>query len=847
MPQLQPSFLDDVRVSGDGVVPPRTLGLSVLALSVAGLGVWLQTPGEVRHVELLCVLALVPPFLLAYHRGWRRPTVVLVAGMAVLTGAAVGSTLVAGGAWLDGWPIVGATAGLVAVSLGWGYSRTLLRPAGGDLGRYAERLRRLTEGTRAIQGRVTLDERLEAVVEHARRVMEASRAEIVLVDDLEADRERIQCGDGVGDEAAGTPPARRVLSAPIRERGGEEIGRLEVTRRAGDGEPFDRADAALLGQIAELASTGIQSARLYEELRTSEERYRTMADDVIDGSGVGVLVVTPGGRVEWTSRAFEEFFGLRRGEALGERHERLFRSRIEPLVHDGRAFREAVLEARERNVEHFRIECRVTASRDGRRPERWLEHMSSPITTGLYAGGRVEHYADVTERKRAEQALAHAAGHDALTGLPNRTLFLDRVERLLEHVERTPDHRFALLFLDLDRFKLVNDSFGHQTGDRLLQAVATRLRGCLRSADTVARLGGDEFAIVLHEITEDADAVRLARRIRSALESPFGVGGHTVHVTASIGIALSEARYADPEAMLRDADTAMYQAKEESDGHRLFDESMHARVVEELDLETGLRYAIERGELRLEYQPLFRLQDGTMEGVEALLRWTHPSRGEIPPSRFVPIAEETGQIGRIGEWALQEGISALAGWSRRHAAAGELFLAVNLSPRQLLDEELGECVTTMLADADLEPSRLVLEVRERDVAAGHARLRDRMAALRGRKLRIALDDFGAGSSSLAALGRIPADFLKLDPSCTEAGPARSPLLEAVSSLTRSLGLTLVAEGVETDGYLEDLKRVGCRLGQGYALARPMSEHALDRRLDEADGERGGKRVLELIS
>lgn len=793
MQREQPSFVDDVRVSVRDEVPWWALGISGLALAAAGV--------------------------------------------------AVGGTL-AGGPDLDWWIYGGAIAVLV-VGLGSGYATARFRRAGGDLGRYAERLRRLTEGARAIHGEVGLDERLEATVEHTRRVMDASAVELALDDGSDGPR-GVRRGDPADAEPGGLFASRRVLAAPLQDRSGVGIGRLEVVRRR-DEDAFDGSDEALLGQMAEIASTGIQNARLYEELRRSEERYRTMSDDVIDGSGVGVLIVTPGGRVEWTSRAIEEFFGLRRGEALGERHERLLRSRIEPLVHEGRAFREAVLEARARGEERFRTECRVKASRDGRRPERWLEHMSSPITTGLYAGGRVEHYTDITERKLAEQALAHAAGHDELTGLPNRKLFLDRVERLLEHVERDPEHRFALLFLDLDRFKLVNDSLGHQVGDRLLRAVATRLGRCLRSADTVSRLGGDEFAIVLHEIGEDADAVRLAHRIRSSLENPFGVGGHTVYVTASIGIALSEARYDDPEAMLRDADTAMYRAKEEGGGHRLYDESMHARVVEELDLETGLRHAIERDELRLEYQPVFHLDTGTMAGVEALLRWNHPSRGPIPPSRFVPLAEETGQIERLGDWVLREGIGALAGWRRRCGGADELFLSVNVSPVQLQEEGLAERVAAILAEFGLEPSCLVLEVAAGAVSADDARLRDRLAAIRGRRLRIALDDFGSGSSSLAAVGKIPADMLKLDPACTDVGSARLPVLEAVSGLARNLGLTLVAEGVESDEYLQDVKRVGCSLGQGYLLARPMSEVELGRRLDEADGEHDGRRVLKLIS
>lgn len=872
MVERRASIVDKLQPSGDREIPPRALGISLLALAAAGIGTWLQAVGEVQYLGLLWVLALIPPFMLSYYRGWRGAAFALGAGMVVLIAAEVGGTLLSAEDGMDWWVYAGVSAILIVVSLGSGHSTSLFHRAGDELGRYADRLRALTDGARAIHAAVELEDRLAEIAERTREVMEASSVEVVLADDEDEGYRRIRLGEEVTGRRSGLFSARRVLTAPLRDREGREIGRIEVARRSGEeAGPFDASDEALLGQMAELASVGIQNVRLYDDLRTSEQRYRTMTDDVIDGSGVGVVIVNPGGRVVWTNRAVEEFFGLHRGEAVGERHERLLRSRLEPMIEDGRSFREAVQEAREGHVEGFRIECRVRASGDGERPERWLEHMSSPITSGLYEGGRIEHYTDVTERKRAERELAHTAAHDALTGLPNRNLFLDRVQRLLEHSSRNPDHRFALLFLDFDRFKRVNDSLGHQVGDRLLEAVGERLEECLRSADTVsrlspedrsagagaaetgagdtvARLGGDEFAVLLHDISEDADAVRLCERIRRVLEEPFDLNGHTVYVSASVGIALGSRGYETPEAMLRDADLAMYQAKEEEGGaHRVFDATMHERLVEELDLETSLRHAVERDELHLEYQPIYRLASGDMAGLEALLRWTHPERGRIPPSRFVPIAEKTGQMGRIGEWVLREASGALAGWSRRYAGADRLFLSVNLSSRQLLDEELDREVLAILESRGLAPSRLVLEITERALAEAPDASRERLEALRKREVRVALDDFGTGYTSLWSLDRLPIDLLKVDQGLAGAGAARAAVLEAVGKLADSLSLAVVAEGIETEDFLEEASRVGCGLGQGYLLGRPVREEDVDRLLEREEGGRDERRGLALIS
>ena len=437
--------------------------------------------------------------------------------------------------------------------------------------------------------------------------------------------------------------------------------------------------------------------------------------------------------------------------------------------------------------------------------------------------------------EHASLALGHArsvadalreAFRDLLTGLPNRALFLDRLEVALARAERTGDP-VNVLFCDLDGFKTVNDSLGLQAGDRLLILVAERLRGCLRPADTLARLGGDEFAVLLEEREEPGEGPRAAQRMLDALEAPFKLGGREIYVSASIGIA---AGTQDPDTLLRDADLAMYRAKAQGKGrYAAFEPQMHTAVVERLELELDLKRAIERGELALVYQPIFNLRSGAFAGLEALLRWRHPTRGLVPPLRFVPLAEESGQILALGRWVLHAACQQAALWRARYPAVEGLQVGVNISAAQLREGNLVDEVEEALEAAQLGADGLTLEITEHSLMEDTDACVRRLEQLKRLGIELAIDDFGTGYSSLTYLRRFPVDNLKIDRSfVAEIGPGKEPaLLRAIIDLTDAFDLTAIAEGIERPEQLRRLVELGCHLGQGNLLSRPLSASDAD--------------------
>jgi diguanylate cyclase (GGDEF)-like protein len=429
------------------------------------------------------------------------------------------------------------------------------------------------------------------------------------------------------------------------------------------------------------------------------------------------------------------------------------------------------------------------------------------------------------ERKRAEVQLAHQALHDPLTGLPNRTLFLDRLQLALARGQRRPSG-VAVLFLDLDRFKVINDSLGHDTGDRLLVDVAARLQAVLRPGDSVARFGGDEFTILCDEIDGERDAVTIAERVGEAVAAPFVLDDTEVFLTASVGIAMASGHDARPEGLIRDADAAMYRAKERGKSrYELFDGVMRKRAVERLHTENALHRAIERGELRVHYQPMVELATGLVAGVEALVRWQHPERGLIVPAGFIPLAEETGQIVELGEWVLREACTQHRRWMREHGDGGPLRLSVNLSARQLAQPDLAANVASVLEDTAMEAAQLCLEITESVVVQDTEPAIEALNALRAQGVLIGIDDFGTGYASLTLLKRIPADLLKVDRSFVAGlgtDPQDTPIVLSVVRLAEALGLAAVAEGVETPEQLAELQAVECRYAQGFLFARPMA-------------------------
>jgi diguanylate cyclase (GGDEF)-like protein len=440
--------------------------------------------------------------------------------------------------------------------------------------------------------------------------------------------------------------------------------------------------------------------------------------------------------------------------------------------------------------------------------------------------GRAIRYA--IERKQAELELARHALLDPLTGVANRSLFIDRLKLALARADRH-DHSVAVLFLDLDRFKAVNDGFGHDVGDVLLRETAGRLGGLLRPSDTVARFGGDEFLALCDEIRDRSHAVLVAERLSGGLAEPFVINGQEVYIGASIGISLASNSSTTPEALIRDADQAMYQAKHERSRYQVFEAGSGTGAGRRLFVENELHKAVERDELRLYYQPEVDLALKTIFGVEALLRWQHPERGMLSPADFIPVAEDTGLIVPIGEWVMYTACEQLASWRREGVCAPELTVSVNVSLRQLDDDGLVDMVESAINAAGIPPAALCLEITEATVAANAARTLEQLERLKWLGVGLSLDDFGVGVSSLSVVGSYPLDMLKIDRSFAHRladGERPRRLFEAVVGVTRSLELRAVAEGVETKEQLEYITSLGCEAAQGFYLSRPDTAAAI---------------------
>jgi len=440
----------------------------------------------------------------------------------------------------------------------------------------------------------------------------------------------------------------------------------------------------------------------------------------------------------------------------------------------------------------------------------------------------------VIERQRAEELLTHNALHDNLTGLPNRILLLDRLTTALARAKRQAD--LAVLFLDLDRFKLVNDSLGHEAGDRLLVATASRLSAAVREGDTIARFGGDEFVVLCEDVGSVEEAILVADRISAALATPIALDGGEVFVTTSIGIALSSGAQQTAHALLRDADAALYRAKETARGsHEVFNEDMRSRATRRLETVNALHRAIERDELLLHYQPVVALGSGETVGMEALVRWMHPERGLVPPAEFIPLAEESGIIAAVGRWVLREACRQRREWIERIPGAARLTIGVNLSPRELHDPSLVDEVAEVIAGAGIDPWGLVFEVTESVLMSDAGVTIQRIEQLKKLGVRIAIDDFGTGYSSLASLRRLPVDVLKIDKSFIDGldkDPEKAAIACTVVRLAQALGLRTIAEGVEHAEVARALGEFGCDLAQGYYFARPLVPDAMEWRLRE---------------
>jgi diguanylate cyclase (GGDEF)-like protein/PAS domain S-box-containing protein len=576
-----------------------------------------------------------------------------------------------------------------------------------------------------------------------------------------------------------------------------------------------------------LLTTAIRYARERQRvetaLRASEERYALAVRGANDGLWDWDL---ESDRV-YLSPRWKQMLGYAEHE-VGDRPDDWF-----ALIAEGDRERlRSALEAHAASVEpHFELEHRMR-HRDG--SEVWV------LTRGVLvrdASGRPVRMAgsqtDVSARKRAEQQLLHDAFHDGLTGLANRTLFLDRLSIALAARRRVGGESFAVLFLDLDRFKTVNDSLGHSVGDLLLAETGRRLIHLMRPSDTVARLGGDEFAILAGGVRDSAAAAHIAERVQRELARPLAVGGQEVFSSASIGIALPVDPETSAEGMLRDADLAMYRAKATGPGrYQVFDRELHAAAVQLLKLETELRRAVAAGDFVMHYQPIVSLVDGRIVGFEALARWAHPERGLVPPANFIAVAEETGLVVPLGWLVLERSCAQARSWQARYPSDPPYFMSVNVSGKLFAQEGAVEHVLRILERSGLAPESLRLEVTESVVLDHGETVMSGLRTLRGMGVQLSIDDFGTGYSSLSYLQRFHYDSLKIDRSFVrdiEVQDSRV-IIETILTLASHLGIGVVAEGVETEEQLQRLRTLGCPHGQGFWFARPLDEDGAEQLL-----------------
>jgi diguanylate cyclase (GGDEF)-like protein/PAS domain S-box-containing protein len=559
------------------------------------------------------------------------------------------------------------------------------------------------------------------------------------------------------------------------------------------------------------------------ELRASEQRFQAL----VQHSSEVVILVDADGKVEYVSESMTRVFGYSEAHLLGRPLTRILDDDA------GIRLRQGLAEVAERAYGVLELELPLR-HRDGH--QCTVQFTITNLLDNPSVGGLVLNTRDISERRQLEDQLVHQAFHDSLTSLANRALFKDRVDHALQRTKRqTPS--VAVLFLDLDGFKEVNDSLGHAAGDRLLIQVAERLHSCVRPSDTVARFGGDEFAVLIEDASDDIDVVQVAERVLEGLRQPFVVNGRELHVRGSMGIARMDGDVDGADQLLRNADLAMYRAKAAGNGgYERYDPEMHTELVQRVRLEADLRRALEAGELFLQYQPTFDLASGQLVGAEALARWRHPTRGLVPPTEFIPLAEASGLIRPLGAWVLREACRQAAEWQRSAPRRDKpLALSINLSGRQLQFPEVVDDVGLALSESGLPPDSLVLEMTESVLMDDNENVLDILRRIKQLGARLAIDDFGTGYSSLSYLHRFPVDMLKIDRSFVERlshASDNAELARTIVRLGQSLQLVTVAEGVEDSAQFLALRRMGCDIGQGYYFGRPMESEEIGRLLGD---------------
>ena len=550
-----------------------------------------------------------------------------------------------------------------------------------------------------------------------------------------------------------------------------------------------------------------------EALKKSEEQFRL----TFEMAPIGMAISSLKGKFTRVNQALCDALGYSQDELLGVSFAEI--SHPEDWeVH--RNLEQKLIEGEECN---FQIEKRFIA-KDKRVVDTLLKVLivRDPDGTPLHFNNQI---VDITERKSMEQQLLHDALHDALTGLPNRALFMDRLQQQLKRSQNQNNYLFAVLFLDLDRFKVVNDSVGHLVGDKLLIEIARRLEKSIAPTDTVARLGGDEFTILLENIASKGEATLVAESIYQTLSFPFHIEGYELFTSASIGIALSSVGYEKPEDIMRDADLTMYSAKEQGKArYEVFDNSLRDRALLRLELETDLRRAIERQEFEVYYQPITSLQLGTLSGFEALARWNHPIKGRIQPSDFIPICEETGLIIPLSNWLLKEACQTTREWQLKYPQHPAIRMSVNLSGQQFRESQLIEKVESILEETGLLGKFLKLEITEGVLIDNLETVTNIILHLRTKGIQFSIDDFGTGYSSLSYLHRFPVDTIKIDRSFISQMQAddNSAIVKAIITLAHILKMDVIAEGIETTSQLAQLRLLECEYGQGFFFSKPLS-------------------------
>ncbi|MBS1795691.1 MAG: EAL domain-containing protein [Acidobacteria bacterium] len=565
----------------------------------------------------------------------------------------------------------------------------------------------------------------------------------------------------------------------------------------------------------------LKHARSLEEIQHSTAKFHS----VIQSASDAILLVNEDGEITLWNKAAEKTFGYREEEILGFPVTSLMAAKYAQ-----KALGVGLRYTLEKVISRFSGQIIEAAGRRKDGSEFPLELSGSVWKTseGVYYTAILR---DITARRAVEDRLLHEASHDALTGLPNRAHFRGLLQNAINKTKIEPAHRFAVLFLDLDRFKVINDGLGHVVGDKLLVAIAGRLQAGVRPGDIVSRFGGDEFTILLDSVGSFEAVTEIAERLQSKLTAPFMIDKYEVFTSASIGIIMSDASYENPESFLRDADAAMYRAKEAGKArYEVFNKAMHVRNMNLLRMENDLRKAIERSEFRVFYQPIVNLRTGATDEFESLVRWNHPELGFIPPVDFIPVAEETGMIVPVGEWVLEESCRQIGDWRRRFPKR-QLSVSVNLSAKQLMHPNLIRQVKEIMRSGTLHPDCLKLEVTESMVMDNAEAALEVLSELCALGVRLSTDDFGTGYSSLSYLHRFPFERLKIDRSFVgkmDSDAKSEEIVRTILTLAENLNLEVVAEGIETEPQLFRLRELGCNLAQGYLFSKPVAAAEAER-------------------